>query len=701
MRLLDARVQNYRSISDSGTVTFDPEITCIVGKTGSGKTSFLRMLEGASRGAWFGEQELPRPSNILQDFRDGRTEAGQIVQLTAAFEVEDADRPYLPKQYEGAKRISVVRTFDGRIGVCADGVRLERASTEAETAVLPDMLRSLDSAVAKAVSAMRAARPDSAGPYKESTDEAMRELAGADIRDKHGFEIAVESLRSAVRSQPPADRDVDKDIDLALRAMSNLADKIAAESRDDPVERLYEQVPKPLYIEDVFKLDDEVAIDAFISNTSTSKTFRSISAICGLTPGSMQRIRNANPAERAAYLEAKSRMLSGCLNSFWSQEEYRFELAIDGGMLRLRVTDSTTGATTLASERSEGFKWWMAFFLIVSALLAKGNGRLILLLDNPATGLHDEGKGDVLRFIRTAAESGRLQIVYSTHERVLIDPWRTDRVKIVGLSKEGTKITTVQAESDGRLLETIMKNIGSPARYSLFGAPRTISFEGPSDTYIVSAVNEYALQSGVGSSLAKDMYSINTFGGIDAAPRACQMYGDMGLEFVLVVDSGTETISMKRRLGDDRVFKERFVEIREVLGRDADMEDMVDRRLYHEAFKLAYETVLAGRLPPVDEIDGNPRKKRANNYAEWFRENGMGTFNKTLVAQRMFTVMMGRGGDRGQDRAEALGRTAENFARLFKTIVGRCDAAAGRRGGPGGQGGRRAAQPLDGAAQPA
>ena len=691
MRLLDARVQNYRSISDSGTVTFDSEITCIVGKTGSGKTSFLRMLEGASRGAWFGERELPRPSDTLRDFRGGRAEAGQIVQLTASFEVEDADRPHLPKQYEGAKRISVVRTFDGRIGVCADGVRLERATAEEEAAVLPDMLRSLDSAVAKAVSAARAARPDSAGPYEEGLGEAMRELAGADVRDKHGFEIAVESLRSAVRSQPPADRDAGRDIDLTLRAVSRLADSIAAKSRDDPVERLYGKVPKPLYMEGVFKLDDEVAIDEFVSNTAASKTFRSISAICGLTPGSMRRMRNADPAERAAYLEAKSRMLSGCLNSFWSQEEYKFGLSIDGGMLRLRVTDSTTGATTLASERSEGFKWWMAFFLEVSALLAKENGRLILLLDNPATGLHDEGKGDVLRFIRTAAESGRLQIVYTTHERALIDPWRTDRVRIAGLSKKGTKITAVQAESDGRQLETIMKNVGSPARYSLFGAPRMISFEGPSDTYIVSAVNEYALQSGAGSRLDKDVYSISTFGGIDAAPRACQMYGDMGLEFVLVVGSGAETTSMKRRLGGDHVFKERFVELWEVLGRDAGMEDMVDRGLYHEAFKLAYKAALAGRLPPVEEIDANPRKKRANNYAEWFRKNGTGTFNKTLVAQRMFTVMMGRDGGRGPDRAAALGRTVENFARLFRAIAGKCDAAAGRRGGPGGQAERRAA----------
>ena len=677
MRLLNARVQNYRSIADSGEVTFDPEITCIVGKTGSGKTSFLRMLEGASRGVWFEERELPRSSNILQDFRDGRKEAGQIVQMTATFAVEGADRPHLPKQYKNIKNVSIIRTFDGKIDVYADGSLLELASTKPETERLQGMFRVLDREVTAAINEVRGTLPDAAVPYGEGVREAMRELEATNIHNKREFEIVVESLRGAVHALP-LDRDADDAIDETLRAMSHLAEEIAARSKDDPTERLYEQVPKPLYREGVFELDDEISIDAFISDIDASKTFRCISTICGLTPGSMQRIRNANPAERAAYLEAKSKMLSHRLSSFWSQEVYRFELSIDGDLLQLRISDTTTGATTLPSERSEGFKWWVAFFLGVSALLARGNGRRILLLDNPATGLHDEGKGDVLRFIGAAAESGRLQIIYSTHERALIDPWRTDRVRIVELGQNGTRIATVPTKSDGGQLESVMRNIGSPARYSLFGAPRMVCFEGPSDTYIASAVNEYMLQGGAGPALDRDTYSINSINGIDAAPQACRLYGDLGLEFILVVDSGTETERMKKRLGGDHDAKERIVELRQVLGRDADMEDMVDRGLYYEAFRRAYRTILAEKLPPVDEIDGNPGRKRANNYSDWFKKNSKGEFKKTLVAQQMFAVMMGRDGGAGAEKSAALDKTTENFARLFGIIAGRYGSAAGR-----------------------
>src|SRR3954465_61499 len=44
MRLVQARVQNYKSVEDSGWVEFD-QVTCLVGKNESGKTAFLQAIE--------------------------------------------------------------------------------------------------------------------------------------------------------------------------------------------------------------------------------------------------------------------------------------------------------------------------------------------------------------------------------------------------------------------------------------------------------------------------------------------------------------------------------------------------------------------------------------------------------------------------------------------------------------------------------
>ncbi len=44
MFLKSAHVKRYKSITDSGPVEFDREVSCLVGKNESGKTAFLQAL---------------------------------------------------------------------------------------------------------------------------------------------------------------------------------------------------------------------------------------------------------------------------------------------------------------------------------------------------------------------------------------------------------------------------------------------------------------------------------------------------------------------------------------------------------------------------------------------------------------------------------------------------------------------------------
>ena len=49
MRLLKVRVQNYRSIVDSGDVNIDEKLTIFIGKNEQGKSNFLKALKSANK----------------------------------------------------------------------------------------------------------------------------------------------------------------------------------------------------------------------------------------------------------------------------------------------------------------------------------------------------------------------------------------------------------------------------------------------------------------------------------------------------------------------------------------------------------------------------------------------------------------------------------------------------------------------------
>ena len=662
MQIVDARVTHYRSINDSGLVEFDPEITNIVGVTGSGKTSFLKMLSGVSDRAQFGEADLPHNSRVLEKFHDGEVRTGEITQLQATFKVEDTDRSRLPPKYRRVNHITVKRTLAGGITLAADGKTLPKVDIQREV----DALLSHADQVANILYSLEHDDVEDGATFTQAVGEAISSLKETDFYDKNGVALAVQALRSVMHSAE-FERDTRAQVEEGFDAIDTIRRDMTRKMRNGPLSTMYRAIPKPRYSSKVFELENEIDLDKFAADPFASKTFSCVAQICGLTPMGMDRARSASPAQRDGYLATKSAVLSSRLNRFWRQENYTFNLAIDGSNLRLHVKDKTTGTTTLLSERSDGFRWWMAFFLDLSAFLTRKSGRSVILLDNPATELHEKGKGDVLRFIQEAVKSDRIQIIYSTHERALVDPWRTDRIRVADLTPEGTKIKTVQAASSNGMLETVMNSIGSPARYSLFGAPRTVSFEGASDTYIVSAVNEYMSRKDPTAALDRDVYSINTMNGITKAPYVLSMYKNLGLDFVIVVDRGRESKKVAARAGPEE-FERYFVEIPEVEGKsNVDIEDLVDRTLYYEAFTEAYRGMLE-HVPPIDEVDPKGEGKRSDNYSRWFKESGK-EYSKTLVAQRMFNVALGdKSGGADSSKAKALERTSASFAGLFAAI---------------------------------
>ena len=94
MELKSVRIQNYRSIEDSGIVPTG-DVTCLVGKNESGKTAFLQSLHllnplNPINGKTTFKDVMDFPSRQFSAYRKVRDESPADV-VTAVFELSDSE----------------------------------------------------------------------------------------------------------------------------------------------------------------------------------------------------------------------------------------------------------------------------------------------------------------------------------------------------------------------------------------------------------------------------------------------------------------------------------------------------------------------------------------------------------------------------------------------------------------------------------
>ena len=94
MRLARARVQNYRSIKDTGWFEVEPGKTILVGANEAGKTALMRALEHLRPGPLVKPLVPLRdfPRSELQQIQRGTLDPKEVVVVEAEYELDVADR---------------------------------------------------------------------------------------------------------------------------------------------------------------------------------------------------------------------------------------------------------------------------------------------------------------------------------------------------------------------------------------------------------------------------------------------------------------------------------------------------------------------------------------------------------------------------------------------------------------------------------
>jgi energy-coupling factor transporter ATP-binding protein EcfA2 len=471
MKLIKARVTNYRSVEDSGEIAFD-QLVCLVGKNEAGKTAILQAIAGLnphpSTPITF-DKETDYPRRYLTEYSQ-RHLKGEAVIITTKWEIE---------QHEHEAIVAEI----GEDGLDPGPVILKRAYGDTSPQwVLPiNYAKACDFLVEAERLTQQDKKP--LGTYTTSD-----ELRGA--------------LEKLAERTPRQQALLDRLTKLPSRNVFGLVKSI-----------LEPGLPQFMY----FSHYDRMAGQLRIDNLSDRKTngpkletgetvFLDFLEFAGT---SIEEISSATTYEGLnAKCEAASNNITGQLQDYWTQNPHlEIEVRVTkaepndpapfnaGIIARARVRNNLHRVTVPFSERSAGFIWFFSF-LVKFAQVRKSGGSLMLLLDEPGLTLHGKAQEDLLRYFSDKLLPNH-QVIFSTHSpfmvpadkmlsaRIVED--RTRQEKSGRWTTDGTKVNSEVLATDPDTLFPLQGALGYEITQTLFVGKNTLLVEGPGDLLHLSA----------------------------------------------------------------------------------------------------------------------------------------------------------------------------------------------------------------------
>jgi predicted ATPase len=559
MKLLRARVQNYKSIDDSGWVDID-QVTCLVGKNESGKTACVQALcklsPVAGQPSKF-DYELEYPRKRLQPYKRVHDDDPAVV-VEAEFELTDLE-------------VAAVQEHFGEGALSGRAVTLTKA---------------YDNSTSWSI------------PYDEQA--IVRHLvAGAQLPAASGNDLAelprVVELRqrlSALGAEPPQAAELLAVIE-GWRG-SRLANAI--------IDVLKDGVPRFFYFDDYSTMEGRIAIGAIKLRrdqdrlTESDRTFFALLELVGAELEEFETL--ANQERLIASLEAAGNTISDEMFEFWSQNKnLKVEFRLNGpdpeaaepalqqsNNLMVRIHNDRHRVSVLFDERSRGFVWFFSFLAYFSELEQASDHNLILVLDEPGLSLHATAQGDFLRFIdeRLAPEH---QVIYTTHSPFMVEPTRLARVRTVEDTDEhGTRVSEDVLTTTKETVFPLQAALGYQLAQTLFVGVDNLLVEGPADYLYLQVMSQHL--SSLGRAGLDERWVIVPVGGLQNVPTFIALLHNQ-LNISVMVDGSQSGLQRIHNMVDRGLLDaSKLLALTDITcTKAADIEDLFDEDFYLRLLK--------------------------------------------------------------------------------------------------------------------
>ncbi len=502
MKLKLVRVQNYRSIRDSGEFDVDELKTILVGPNEAGKSVLLRAIQQINAppdiGGFVPLRDYPRA--LYNDITTGKTDPAKTPVVTATFTLSPDDIMLIDDSLAGSQ-YRVTRYLDNKFSDTL--VNATPVPTLSDVEIKLKALATHADGRSPPVDGSTSVKPS------ESLTQALGGLVPASRLTGEAC-APIRNWLSTVRELVDPNDYVQTHRLLELEQACQIEEKQAQALNilrgRRPLFVLfnnYFRVHAIIHLEHLATRIEQNALDNARHDYGNSCLLRLLgfSARDLSNLGNPQEPNQSEPGTFEAYraqldtrsyqLNAASIRLTEEIRRVWSpdmakEEAGRLQLRVDGQYLRVVVEDDL-GVEVELDQRSEGFQWLVSFFIVFFSETAGKHANAILLLDEPGLSLHALKQRE---FRETISRLGATnQTLYTTHSPFLVGPDELDNVRVVELTERsvGTKVHTLVTSNDPAALLPLQEALGYDLAQSLFAQQRNLVLDGLTDYWYLEA----------------------------------------------------------------------------------------------------------------------------------------------------------------------------------------------------------------------
>jgi len=651
VRLEAVQVTNFRCVDDSQEFKL-ADVTCLVGKNESGKTTILQALQR------------------LRPYETGDAKYDKL---------RDYPRKHLSEyaaRHPG-READVIRTVwklhrDDMAAVekvlgpgCLDGDTIEVSKTYEQDGTgwtvkidLPKIVKFL---------------LDQCGVNAEERDKLAAlgslERIRADLAARAGGLIApLQTLKGRLESFP-----------------EHSASQAA-------IDTLSLRMPKFLYFSNYDRMSGDVSIDKLrqdIAQNSVSegdRVFQAFLEFAGTTLDDLAGITRFE--DLRARVESASIRITRQIFEYWSQNKHlKVNFTIDAGrtgdpppfnagtIMRARVYNQLHEMTVPFSDRSAGFVWFFSFLVLFSQV-KKQHGNVIILLDEPGLNLHAKAQGDLLRYFKEKLRPEH-QVIYTTHSPFMVPPDDLASVRTVEdvvhlrgpfeFDALGTKVGDDVLSTDRDTLFPLQGALGYEITQSLFVGEHTLLVEGPSEILYFQAMSaELAARK---RTALDRRWTVCPCNGVDKVQAFMSLFGGNKLHVAVLLDLATGQKGQVEKLKRSELLKAGHVlTVADFCAKkEADIEDMLDADLYavilNGTYGLTGRNKLTGKRLVEPEVGSDRLVKKAERTINVLLPADAPEFSHFAPASWLLQHPETLKGEE-----EGLTATLDRFEKMFKAL---------------------------------